>query len=89
MGEKATLDHIHAKFDALEKALEELREEALQGFPDKDPKGHRVYHEAAIKKAAFWSKVRSEVILHIAKALGLAALVFIGAAVLHYTKVFL
>jgi len=89
MGEKATLEHINAKFDALEKALEELREEALQGFPDKDPKGHRVYHETQIKKLAFWAKVRSEVILHIAKALGLAALVFIGAAVLHYTKVFL
>lgn len=86
MGEKASLEHINEKFDRIERALEELRNEALDGFPNKDPQGHRIYHEAELKKDAFWSKVRSEVLLHLVKAAALAVSLFLCVAAFNHIK---
>lgn len=93
MDKKSEIDHINERFDAIEqsfsKALEDLRAEALAGFPNRDPQGHRVYHEAEIERAEFYSKLRKEVLFHIVKAAGLAVTIFIGVALFNAVKGFL
>lgn len=53
--EEKLLSHLDGKFAGLEKMIK-------SAFPDGDPHGHRAAHEAQIKQAQGWQKLKSEIV---------------------------
>ena len=71
------MQEVHHKIDAMDAKLtqhitdetlilaEEISALMIKAFPQGDPDGHRVYHEASIKaagdRAEFWKQMRMEI----------------------------
>lgn len=68
------------------KVLTDRVDDLTRGFPNGDPDGHRLYHEASIKRiearTRFYEALRAE----LAKQGLWSLIVFIGGALLYYLK---
>lgn len=72
--------------DTLTTAVREVREEVMQGFPNKDPIRHHDYHIDVIDDAADRKKRNQEIITFIMKSALWAFLVIVGTALWFYVK---
>lgn len=68
------------------KVLTDRVDDLTKGFPNGDPDGHRLYHEAAIKRiearTRFYEALRAE----LAKQGLWSLIVFMGGALIYYLK---
>lgn len=68
------------------KVLTDRVDDLTRGFPNGDPDGHRLYHEASIKRiearTRFYEALRAE----LAKQGVWSLIVFLGAAIVYYIK---
>lgn len=68
------------------KVLTDRVDDLARGFPNGDPDGHRIYHEASIKRiearTRFYEALRAE----LAKQGVWSLIVFLGAAIVYYIK---
>lgn len=68
------------------KVLTDRVDDLTRGFPNGDPDGHRLYHEASIKRiearTRFYEALRAE----LAKQGLWSLIVFMGAALIYYVK---
>ena len=74
----ATLAGVMKALRAMSAQLDEntrITEEIRAGFPDEDPGGHRIYHEALIRREEERRKLYLEVRTHVAKGTVWALLV--------------
>ena len=75
--------HFDEKMDALEKNLTKLFASA---FPNGDPIGHRNAHEAQIKSADWWSRMKTETFLNLAKSGAWVAVMWVAYAAWEHFK---
>lgn len=68
------------------KVLTERVDDLARGFPNEDPDGHRLYHDAVIKRmearTRFYEALRAE----LAKQGVWSLIVFIGGAIIYYVR---
>ena len=80
---EANRKHFDEKMDALEVSLSKLFASA---FPNGDPIGHRAAHEAQIKSADWWSRMKTETFLNLAKSGAWVAVVWVAYAAWEHFK---
>lgn len=79
----ANRQHFDDKMDALEQNLTKLFASA---FPNGDPIGHRNAHEAQIKTADWWSRMKTETFLNLAKSGAWVAVMWLAYAAWKHFK---
>jgi len=88
--ESLVIKHVHAnrmhfddRMDGLETRLTKL---IVSAFPNDDPSGHRRAHEQQIKTADWWSQVKTEAIINLAKSGTWVAVVWMAYAAWKHFK---
>ena len=68
------------------KVLTDRVDDLTRGFPNGDPDGHRIYHEASIKRIEARTRFYEALLAELAKQGLWSLIIFVGAAVVYYIK---
>ena len=83
------VNELKHQFEAHARGEEALLARIVEGYPDNDPKAHRIYHESVMRTLQRKEKFRDAVIEKTLAGFVWSMMIGLGAAVLQYIKGYL